>query len=132
MKYRIELQYRHSRRAATTKRIEARCLDRLLPPTNRNHNRNHYTMMKFIICIILSVCHSSFALQQRPLPLSTSIDAGHNGRRSFLGGLLGSTALIPLLNPEITHASTDDEELIDVYFGCGCVRFDSLLRSCSM
>mmetsp|Transcript_20186 Transcript_20186/g.50231 ORF Transcript_20186/g.50231 Transcript_20186/m.50231 type:complete len:281 (+) Transcript_20186:77-919(+) len=77
-------------------------------------------------CVILSICHLSFAWQQKPLSLSSPTDASPKGRRSFFadcsstaaGALLGSSVLGPLLAPGIANA--DDEELIDVYFGCGC------------
>jgi len=83
----------------------------------------------YYICIILSICHISFAWQQQPLSVSSPTDASPNGRRSFFadcsstaaGALLGSSTLASLLAaPEIVHASADNEELVDVYFGCGC------------
>jgi hypothetical protein len=62
--------------------------------------------------------------------MSSSTDASRNGRRSFFVdcsskaavALLGSSTLGTLLAPEIADAS--EEDIIDVYFGCGCVRFE--------
>jgi len=85
-------------------------------------------ILSLYICTILSICYTSFAWQQQSLSLSPSVDARPKGRRSFFVdfsstasiALLGSSTLAPLLTPAIAHASTDDEDLIDVYFGCGC------------
>ena len=84
-----------------------------------------------LCAILVSICHLSFAWQQQPLPLLSTADASAQGRRSFFSdcssaaatALLGSSALGPLLAPGIVHA--EDDEIIDVYFGCGCVRFPS-------
>lgn len=85
-------------------------------------------ILSLYICTILSICRTTFAWQQQPLSSTPSVDTSPKGRRSFFVdfsstasiALLGSSALAPLLTPEISHASTDDEDLIDVYFGCGC------------
>ena len=89
----------------------------------------------FQILIIFSIYHFSFAWQQQPPSISSSIDTSPRGRRSFFtecsstaaGALLGSSVLGPLFAPEIVHANTEEEDVIDVYFGCGCVRFESFL-----
>ena len=57
------------------------------------------------------------------------IDDGRT-RRSFFedcsskaaGALLTTSAFGTLFSPERANAAADEEELIDVYFGCGCVR----------
>lgn len=93
---------------------------------------NHVLMMiytLYLCTILVSICHFSCAWQQQPLSLTSPTDASAKGRRSFFSdcssvaasALLGSSAAGPLLAPGIAYA--EDDEIIDVYFGCGCVRF---------
>ena len=83
----------------------------------------------YIICIILLGCDIALAWQQQPLSTSTSLDETVQRRRSFINdcstkisaAMLGSPLLVNLLTLEVAQATTGKDDLIDVYFGCGCV-----------
>ena len=82
----------------------------------------HIRMLKYLLLLAFLVSKStSLQLSHHHSPAAKSTFQLHSTspRRAFLSAAVAATATTLTL-PSISQALPEEDELIDVYFGCGC------------